>query len=150
MTSPRHAESTALRLRKKTDTLRDECWHWTGQVARDGYGRMSVDGRKQMVHRLAYAVWIGPIPDGLEIDHLCMVKVCINPAHLEAVTRRENMLRQPRIGARAAQTECIHGHPYTAENTGRDGRGNRFCRTCDRAARRIYKARKRAEKRAAA
>jgi hypothetical protein len=133
-----------LRLLKSADTSRDDCWRWTGKVSRDGYGRMSVAGRYRIVHRLAHDVWIGPIPEGLEVDHLCQVKLCINPAHLEAVTHRENMHRQPRIGALLAQTECVHGHDYTAENTMRDTRGNRRCRTCHNARERARKAAKRA------
>ena len=97
-----------------------------------------------MAHRMAYTEAKGPIPDGLEIDHLCRVKTCVNPEHLEAVTRRENMLRQDRIGGRARQTECIHGHAYTPENTKRDSCGNRYCRTCHNARERARKAARRA------
>lgn len=146
MTSPRRAEGTAVRLRKHADTLRDECWHWTGQIARDGYGRLSVDGRKQMAHRLAYEVWVGPIAVGLEIDHLCRVKTCINPAHLEAVTRAENMHRQPRIAARMAQTHCKRGHEFTASNTRIDSRGCRNCKTCHNERERARKALRRMER----
>lgn len=121
-----------------------ECRLWPGKVSRDGYGREWHQGRWHMAHRRAYERRYGAIPEGMEIDHLCRVKTCINPAHLEAVTRRENMLRQPRIGARAQQTQCVHGHEYTPENTKRDVRGNRYCRTCHNARERARKAARRA------
>src|SRR6266496_2265386 len=73
------------------------CWLWTGKTGRDGYGRIGLGGRGALVrvraHRFAYELLIGPIPDGLQIDHLCRVRHCVNPAHLEPVTQRENILR---------------------------------------------------------
>lgn len=149
MTSPRTTEQLAERFRAQ-HTVGDECWLWTGKVGRDGYGRFSVKSRWHMAHRWVYEHTVGPIPDRLEIDHLCQVKLCVNPLHLEAVTRRENMHRQPRIAARMAQTECKRGHPFTEANTGRDSRGNRFCRACHAAGTRAYKAAKRAARRSGA
>ena len=131
MTSPRHAEATPCRV-------------WPGKVNRDGYGREWWQGRWHMAHRRAYERAFGPIPAGLEIDHLCRNKVCINADHLEAVTRAENMHRQPRIAARMAQTHCLHGHEYTPENTRMDARGCRSCRACHNARERARKAARRA------
>lgn len=119
------------------------CWLWTGKCDRGGYGRIWTAGRHRRVHRVAYEAWVGPIPEGLEIDHLCRVRNCVNPAHLEPVTQAENVRRQ----ARSQKTECVNGHPYTPENTylrpGK-GHGRRDCRTCirERAAR--YAARRKA------
>lgn len=78
------------------DVDRDGCWTWTGKKGSKGYGLVHVDsasGRQQQAHRAAYELVVGPIPDGLELDHLCRVRVCVNPAHLEPVTRAENMRR---------------------------------------------------------
>jgi hypothetical protein len=72
----------------------DECWLWTGTLHR-GYGHFSVSrGVTKYAHRIAYELTIGPIPDGLELDHLCRNKVCVNPQHLEPVTKTENLQRQ--------------------------------------------------------
>jgi HNH endonuclease len=69
------------------------CWLWQGALHSAGYGFLSVGGRNQLAHRVAYRLFVGPIPDGLELDHLCRVKHCVNPAHLEPVTTAENLRR---------------------------------------------------------
>lgn len=69
------------------------CWLWQGQQNRNGYGRIKIQGRWLMVHRVSYELHIGPIPEGLVLDHLCRNRLCCNPQHLEAVTVRENTLR---------------------------------------------------------
>ncbi len=84
-------------------------------------------------HRFAYELLVGPIPDGLVIDHLCRVRHCVNPAHMEPVTRWENTLRGGSFSAVAArQTHCVNGHPFDEENTHVDRRGFRRCRACNR------------------
>jgi hypothetical protein len=102
------------------------CWLWLG-YRRDGrYPWMSYAGRPTAAYRVAYMLLVGPIPDGLHLDHLCRVVFCVNPAHLEPVTQQENNRRQA-----AAITHCPQGHEYTPENTGYD-RGSRYCRICSR------------------
>lgn len=83
------------------------CWVWTGACTNGGYGTTSVLGRGWMVHRLVYTTLVGPIPAGLTLDHLCRARSCVNPAHLEPVSQRENNLRGDTIAARnAARTVC--------------------------------------------
>lgn len=103
------------------------CWLWTGQANNKGYGLFHYEGQKRAAHRVAYMLFVGPIPVGLELDHLCRVPLCVNPAHLEPVTHAEN---QKRMGA--ARTHCVHGHLYTPDTTYRDPNGRRRCRACAR------------------
>lgn len=107
------------------------CWHWTGATS-NGYGRVRVDVDRP-AHRFAYELLVGPIPDGLVIDHLCRVRHCVNPAHLEAVTNAENILRGNGFSARhARKTHCPKGHPYDEANTLIRADGSRNCIACGR------------------
>lgn len=107
------------------------CWVWRRGLNDSGYGWIKSGGRTRRAHRVAYELVKGPIPDGLEIDHLCRVRACINPDHLEAVTHRENQLRGKTVGAaNARKTHCLRGHPYDATNTYRPPSGGRHCRGC--------------------
>lgn len=114
----------------------DSCWIWTGYVNPAGYGQVSTGGRAgrmKLVHRVVYELMIGPIPDGLVLDHLCRNRVCVNPAHLEPVTNRENTLRGESPGAKSVRSNhCYRGHEYTAENTYIEPSGQRRCRECMR------------------
>ena len=107
------------------------CWLWTGSVIPAGYGRFRLGGKTLMAHRVAFELMRGEIPQGLELDHLCRVPLCVNPAHLEAVPHRINLLRGETItGKNAQKTHCAAGHEFTVENTylRRRGRGCRECR----------------------
>lgn len=104
------------------------CWLWTGHINGSGYGTMG--GRS--VHRLVYIELVGPIPDGLQLDHLCRIRNCVNPAHLEPVTAAENVRRGDGPGGRnARKTHCKNGHTLTPENV--YIRRGRNCRICARA-----------------
>ncbi len=103
------------------------CWLWLG-YCRDGrYPWMYYEGRPLAAYRVAYILLVGPIPEGLHLDHLCRVTSCVNPAHLEPVTQQENNRR-----AFEAITHCPQDHEYTPENTGRYRNGGRYCRICSR------------------
>lgn len=108
------------------------CWLWTGPLTRGDYGTfMAPNGKMTRVHRYAYEVMVGPIPEGLELDHLCRVRLCVNPAHLDPVTHAVNVVRAYAVRS----SHCTNGHPMTAENTYKDPkRGHRQCRTCRREA----------------
>lgn len=118
-----------------------ECWLWTGPTAGQGrYGMFYVGGGRQnqhreYAHRWSYELLVGPIPDGMEIDHLCRNRLCVNPAHLEPVKHAENHRRRAGIkhGPYNVGETCKHGHPRTPENVGINTYGYRFCRPCARA-----------------
>src|SRR5438128_206362 len=96
----------------------DKCWLWTGHVRPDGYGIFAYRGGRWRAHRYVYEQTRGEITKGLDIDHLCRVRHCVNPAHLEVVTRQVNILRG--IGApafQALQTHCKNGHEFSEWNT---------------------------------
>ena len=109
----------------------DECWEWTGSRTSHGYGSMSVGGRNRGAHRIAYEIHYGPIPPGLVTDHLCRVRHCVNPAHMEIVTNRENVIRGTVCVPR---THCARGHRLDDDNTGTDRHGRRRCLACKKAA----------------
>jgi hypothetical protein len=125
------------------------CMLWTGAPEKDGYGRLGVDGKTLKAHRLAYELFVGPIPDGLAPDHLCRTPSCVKavaddhgPAHLELVTPRENTLRGVGPSAtNARKTHCWQGHEFTPENTYTTPTGGRSCRECQRAACKRYRTR---------
>lgn len=124
----------------------ESCWLWTAGKYRNGYGAFWLGGGMRRAHRLAYADAKGTIHPGLELDHLCRVRNCVNPDHLEAVTRLVNTMRGERFGAGAPplKTHCPRGHEYSRENA-YVYRGRRQCRECKRRVRREWWARKRAK-----
>lgn len=118
------------RIWQKIDQT-ESCWLWTAARGGGGYGIISVDGHMRPAHRVLYELVVGPIPEGLQLDHLCRVRHCVNPGHLEPVTARENTLRGDTIPARcSARSHCINGHAFTEANTYRTREGWRACRAC--------------------
>lgn len=108
------------------------CVLWTRMTTHDGYGRIKSHGRHLWAHREAYEAYVGQIPAGLTIDHKCRVRCCINPDHLEAVTKRENTLRGIGPSAQhAKKTHCPAGHEYSGTNLYMH-KGRRHCRACMR------------------
>lgn len=112
------------------------CLIWTGSRLR-GYGKHSFKGKRVMAHRIAYEIVVGPIPNGLTLDHLCRTRPCIWPFHMEPVTNRVNILRGVGLSAvNATKTHCKRGHPFDEENTHlfktRWGTVGRACKACQR------------------
>lgn len=111
------------------------CWIWTHSKSKSGYGIFQIT-RKEFIesvaHRAAYILLVGKIPDGVELDHRCRQRDCVNPEHLELVTHQVNVLRGDTFAAtNAAKTHCPRGHAYSEENT-YVHRGQRHCKTCKR------------------
>lgn len=133
-TMPAHNEERIERIWRSIEYT-DTCWLWKLSRNPLGYGKIKFENRSQPAHRVVYELAVGPIPDGLELDHLCRVRHCVNPAHLEPVTPLENMRRSlnPNMRAHLADT-CVQGHPVSDENTYRNPRnGKKQCRICLRA-----------------
>lgn len=143
--SPLHkisSRNSCLKLYEKlwlgTDRQASGCWAWERTLLPNGYGQLSINGRKHYLHRIFYLLTYGPIGEGLQIDHLCRNRACCRPDHLEAVTCRENILRGQTIAAfHARKTHCIKGHPFASPNLyisryRRKGvlKTTRTCRTC--------------------
>jgi hypothetical protein len=113
--------------------LQNNCWLWAGNCKPDGYGRLwdTAINRYVYAHRLIYEALVGPIPDSLQLDHLCRVPQCINPEHLEPVTQRTNILRGNAPPARHARKKhCKYGHPLSGDNLVISYRGHRQCKAC--------------------
>jgi len=124
----------------------NECWVWTGIINEEGYGKISMGrNRIRSAHRESYKAFVGEIPEGKEIDHLCRNRACVNPNHLEAVSHRENVKRG-KLGETTKKRQlekrfCRNGHEYSEENTYIDPRiygtqksPSRHCRICKRIA----------------
>lgn len=118
------------RFWKKVSKQDNGCWLWTGALV-NGYGQILVGKRRILAHRFAYELLVGPIPDGITLDHLCRVRNCVNPEHLEPCTMKDNTLRGVGLSAiNARKTHCKHGHPFDAKNTYLRLTGGRTCRSC--------------------
>ena len=134
------------RLLVGTEQLQNGCWQWKGALDKSGYGHISIPGasrsnRKKLAHRVSYQTFVGPIPDGNPIDHLCQNRGCINPTHLEPVSQKLNNQRSITKGhsivnVHHAKTHCPHGHAYDLLNTyffkNKEGYTLRMCRNCNR------------------
>lgn len=131
---------TALkRFMEKVDTDPDsDCWLWSGYKTSKGYGQFrNGEGKTVRAHRWIYMFSAGEIPEGLELDHVCGVRHCVNPDHLEAVTHGENLRRGGWGNQNVHKTECHRGHPFSGENLYvRPNDGNRACKACQREANR--------------
>lgn len=114
------------------------CWLWIASVNKGGYGQCYRGGKLHRAHRLVYSLMVGPIPDGLQLDHLCRRRCCVNPEHLEPVTAKENVRRSLSARTQGANV-CQRGHQVEGDN---DYRG--ACRECSRQAVQRYRERKKA------
>lgn len=139
---PRRASSEFDMDWFKNQTTRGDpsgCWVWNRSLNKCGYGKVYFRGKVELAHRVLYIMTQGSIPDGLELDHLCRTRACVNPEHLEAVTHKENS-RRATLGVFVAnlqrsKTHCPKGHEYTVENTriyvNKKGWRSRDCKKCD-------------------
>lgn len=137
------------RILARVDSLDPEqCWRWLGATSPSGYGQVTRTNLRKdgtvYIHRAVYEAVVGPIPEGMVIDHLCRVRNCVNPLHLEPVTNAENVMRgESHIASNPAKTHCPKGHPYDAENT-YHYKGARQCRQCRNIHREAWRARSKA------
>lgn len=140
-------DSDVDRFLAKIEKQENGCWEWTATHNNQGYGQFRIGNFTAKAHRISYMMFVGPIPDGLELDHLCRNRSCVSPEHLEPVTSQENTLRSPIAVAaiNAAKTHCLNGHEFTPENTYMQGKHlqNRGCRECQRNRQRAWNANKR-------
>ncbi len=124
------------RFWSKVEVIGSGCWEWRGGLATNGYGRFNLgNGKSVPAHRITYNLLKGDIPEGLEPDHLCRNRKCVNPDHIEAVTRRENIMRgllpETNRNLQLSKTHCPQGHPYDKNNTYVDPQGFRQCKKCN-------------------
>lgn len=120
-------------MRRVSPEPNSGCWLWLGVLTKSGYGRVYSGGSLKMAHRVSFEMHVGEIPAGLDLDHLCRVRCCVNPEHLEPVTRKENIRRGVGVGkANKAKLCCPRGHLYDSANTEIESHGWRRCRACIR------------------
>lgn len=137
-------EKLPARIRRKIDVDHAGCWLWRAAKNGKGYGLVNDQGRTRTAHRYVFELLRGPLIEGLVIDHLCRVRHCVNPQHMEQVTQCENSMRGDTVNARnAAKTHCPKGHALSGANLV-PWAHRRSCLTCKRANQRAYKARRRA------
>lgn len=127
--------SLADRIANKTfiNPLTD-CHEWQGSLTRSGYGNIRIDRKTQRLHKVVWELANGPVPLGLELDHLCRIRHCHYVAHLETVTHQENISRKKNhVNQNTNKTHCVNDHEYTEDNTYYKPKGGRDCRTCRQA-----------------
>ena len=130
-------QQVLLRFLNKIN-ITEQCWLWTGATSKNGYGQFWY-AHQIGAHRFSYTWFVGPIADGLQLDHICRVRNCVNPDHLEVVTASTNVLRGPNHNRE--KTHCKHGHCFDQANTIVLSRGERRCRQCHSLRQRRYNAR---------
>ena len=111
----------------------ENCWLWTGEIDGKGYGVITISSKRKRAHRIIYELLVGKIPEGLQIDHLCRVRNCVNPNHLEPVTQAENKRRNVPFRKEVLKTHCKNGHEFSEQNTKirmRNGNPWRVCKKC--------------------
>ena len=136
-------EHLAERIRAKIVVDASGCWLWTASKDRKGYGQYRLNGKNRKAHVVVYRELVGSVPAGLQLDHLCRVRHCVNPAHLEPVTCAEN-IRRGESGNRK-KTHCPKGHEYTPDNTYVHN-NKRQCKTCAASRPRVVTPERRAER----
>ncbi len=110
-----------------------KCWLYTGSFYGNGYGRIYDEQKEKLAHRIAYEVFVGPIPDGMVVDHMCRNKLCLNPKHLDAVTQGENAMRGIwEMSGTSRKDCCSRGHEYSGDNVRITPLGVRKCMICKR------------------
>lgn len=125
------AKAKARFWKKVSPAPSDACWIWHGATNTRGYGNVGRNHITYLAHRVAYELTNGPVPEGLDLDHLCRTKSCVNPAHLEPVTFLVNMRRRYSLTPDERHTHCLSGHELTSENTiWVLSSGQRRCRIC--------------------
>lgn len=126
------------------------CWRWRGYPNGPGYGKFTIGRDNIYAYRFSYEAFVGPVPEGLTIDHLCGDPTCVRPSHLEPATQRENILRgSGPTAVNARRTHCKHGHPLSGDNlmlVRSGGSVRRRCRECTRAITRRWQAKQKASR----
>jgi len=130
----RHGTPEERFWRKVLEDPDTGCWNWQGSIRPDGYPFLAVGQGQTYAHRFSYRLLVAEPPEGLDLDHLCRNRACVNPDHLEPVTRRENVMRSPISPAaiNARKTHCLRGHPLYGPNLRARSCGRRSCRECER------------------
>jgi hypothetical protein len=126
-----------------------DCWRWRAALNAGGYALFGLDGRMRLGYRIAYEWWVGLVPDGLQLDHICRVRQCVNPDHLEPVTRQENALRGVRARAVPKPTHCPYGHEYSGKNLWKTREGYLHCVICRNRRGAEFRARRKARRESA-
>lgn len=138
-------QALPARIASKISVDESGCWMWNAYRNQLGYGTVRFDGRKWLAHRVTFTLLVGPIPEGLVLDHLCRNRGCVNPDHLRPCTQRENTHApgsESIAVAHAARTHCPRGHAYAGRNLYVNPQGSRECRTCNGENTRRYRQRK--------